>query len=100
MCGSDQGGVVVPPEPRTALEVVESEAGFQLPVVMLDAPADLGQTHQLRQGCVLGQGGDPEVSGLGCTVGPFGQQPRLGQDTVLVAGNRAVRRTYSQRHEP
>lgn len=37
--------------------MVESETGFQLLVIVFYAPADLGQTHQLGDRRVLGQGG-------------------------------------------
>lgn len=78
--------MVVPTEPGVALEVVESETGFQFPVVVFDAPADLDQAHQLRQGCVLGQGGEREVGRFGSSSRLFGQQPCPRQHTVLMTG--------------
>jgi hypothetical protein len=44
-CG-DQGGVVMPAVPGAAFEVVQAEGVFEFAVVVLDAPADLGQSHQ------------------------------------------------------
>ena len=41
MGGGGQGGVVVPAGPAAALEMVKSDTGFQFPVVVFDAPADL-----------------------------------------------------------
>lgn len=40
MGGGDQGGVVVPVEPGGLVVMVQSEPGFQFPVVALDAPSD------------------------------------------------------------
>src|ERR1700694_2770365 len=50
--GGDEGGVVVPAGPGASLEVVQAQTGFQFPVVVFDAPADLGQAHEFLQGCV------------------------------------------------
>jgi hypothetical protein len=42
-----EGDVAVPAEPGAAFEVVEAEAVFEFAVVVFDAPADLGQSHQV-----------------------------------------------------
>ena len=39
MGGGDEGGVVVPAEPGTALEVVQAERDLEFAVIVLDAPA-------------------------------------------------------------
>ncbi len=78
MGGGGQGGVVVPADPAAALEMVKSDTGFQFPVVVFDAPADLCEANQGGDRGVGGQVGDPEVGGFGLAVGPFGDQPLLG----------------------
>lgn len=80
------GGVVVPAQPGTTFEMVQSETGFQLPVVVLDAPADLRQPYQLGQRGVGGEGGEPVVGGFIRSGRPLGEQPHRGQGAVLGAG--------------
>ena len=41
MGGADQGDVVVPAVPGAALEVVQAEAVFELPVVVFNLPSTL-----------------------------------------------------------
>src|SRR6266581_1225849 len=59
-----EGDVAVPAGERAALEVVQAQAGLQLAVVVLDPPSDLGQAHELFDGGVLGEGGQPVAGGL------------------------------------
>jgi len=56
--------VAVPAGERSALEVVQAEAGFQLAVVVLDPPPDLGPADQLGDRGVLREGGQPVTGGL------------------------------------
>src|SRR5512132_3848517 len=53
--GRDQGHMMVPAAEAAALEVVKAKAVFELAVVVLDAPAQLGQPHQLLKRGVVGQ---------------------------------------------
>ena len=99
MGGGDEGGVVVPAGPGAALEVVESESGFQFPVVVFDAPADFGQAHEFLEGCVGVEGGEPVVGGFFCAGGPFGEQPAFGQAAVVGWGDVAVCRADTQGEE-
>ena len=71
----DERDVVVPAAVAAALEVVEAEGVFELAVVVLDAPAQLGQPDQLGERGVGGQGGEPVVGRRLGAGGPFGQQP-------------------------
>lgn len=98
MGGGDQGGMAVPVGEGTAFEVGQAEPGLQFAVVVLDPPADLRQADQVPQPCVSGQGRQPVIGGLTLTGRPFGQQPALGQVTLLLAGNAALAgRTRSAR---
>src|SRR5665647_398214 len=45
----DERDVVVPAAKRASLEVIEAERVLELAVVELDAPAQLGEAHQLEQ---------------------------------------------------
>src|SRR4029453_225207 len=47
--GRDQGHVMMPAAEAAALEVVKTQAVFELAVVVLDAPAELGQPPQFLQ---------------------------------------------------
>ena len=78
--------MAVPAVEGAALEVVKSQAGLQLAVVVLDPPPDLGQPDQLAEGGVFGQGGQPVAGGLVSFGRPFGQQPAGGQAAVGGAG--------------
>jgi hypothetical protein len=49
MGGGGQGGVVVPAGPAAAFEMVKSDTGFQFPVVVFDAPADLGRVPTIMR---------------------------------------------------
>lgn len=42
--GGHEGDVVMPARPGSSLEVVQAQAVLEFSVVVLDAPADLGQT--------------------------------------------------------
>ena len=85
-----EGDVAVPAQVGAAFEVVQSQAGLELAVVVLDPPSDLGQAHQLFQGDVFGQGGQPVAGGLVGLGRPFGQQPAGGQAAVGGEGDVAA----------
>src|SRR6266542_3145484 len=85
-----EGDVAVPAGERAALEVGQAEAGFQLAVVVLDPPPDLGQADQLGDGGGLREVRQPVASGLAGCGGPFGQQPAFWQAAVVAAGDVAV----------
>src|SRR6267378_3472664 len=61
--------------PASAFEVPEAEFLLELLVVALDAPAQLGQIDQARQGNVVGKGGEPILRRLLLGFRPFDQQP-------------------------
>ena len=50
-----EGDVAVPAGERAALEMGQPEAGFQLAVVVLDPPPDLGQPVEPGDGGIGGQ---------------------------------------------
>jgi hypothetical protein len=52
--------------------VVHAEAVIEFPVVVLDAPADLGQPDEFFGRGVLGEIGQPVIGGLVRFGGPFG----------------------------
>src|SRR5450756_510846 len=61
----DERDVVVPAAKRAPLEVIEAERVLELAVVLRDAPAQLGEAHQLEQRRLRGQVGQPVLDGLG-----------------------------------
>ncbi|AGP54006.1 hypothetical protein M271_12045 [Streptomyces rapamycinicus NRRL 5491] len=69
---------------------VQAQTVLEFPVVVLDPPADLRQADQFGDRGNLGQVGQPEPGRFLLAVGPFGQQPHLGQDAVppAVLGHR------------
>ncbi|GHD76466.1 hypothetical protein GCM10010317_093080 [Streptomyces mirabilis] len=80
--GGHEGDVVVPAGPRTPLDVVQAQAVFEFAVVVLDAPADLGQTDQVSHRSTRRQVGQPVIGGRLGAFGLFGKQPAVGQDAV------------------
>jgi hypothetical protein len=65
--------------------VIEAQALLELAVVVLDAPAQLGELHEPADRGVGGQVREPVLDGLVLAARPFGQQPALGQHPVVVA---------------
>jgi len=86
--------MVVPPDPRAALEVVQSDLLLELLVVLLDPPPDLRPVHQVTEGRVLRQVGQPELGGPRRLLRPLDEQPldRLGHPAV----DMAVRRLHAK----
>jgi hypothetical protein len=85
--------VAVPAGEGTVFEVVQAEAGLQLPMVVFDPPADLAQPdHGLQRGAD-GYVRQPVLDRFGFPGRPLGDQPALGRAPVAVAGDVAVRRT-------
>lgn len=82
MGGSHEGDVVVPAGPGPAFEVVQAQAVLEFAVVVLDAPADFGQTDQVGDRDVGRQAGQPVFGGSLGVFGPLDQQPAVGQDAV------------------
>src|ERR1700686_1739432 len=76
--GDAQRGVVVKAAPTAALEVVEANLLFELLVVALDPPAQLGDAHQFLERRGGGQGTQEVFGGFRLTRGPFDEQPLLG----------------------
>jgi hypothetical protein len=76
--GSGDKVDVVPAGPGTSLEVVQAESVLEFAVVVLDAPADLGQADQFGDRSVGEQVGQPVGAGCPGAVGPFDQQRDLG----------------------
>src|SRR3954447_13774057 len=83
-----------------ALEMVQAEAVFEFAVVVLDAPADLGESNQCPQWSIGRQIGQPVVGGPARAGWPFGQEPTFAEAAVGMSGNVAVGWTDSQGHEP
>ena len=83
--------MVVPAGVGATFEVSKSETCFQLAVVVLHAPPDLGQADEFLQWCQDGQSREPVIGRGGCPGGPFCEQPLHGRGTVIAAGKIAVR---------
>src|SRR3954453_7390913 len=73
-----------------SLVVPQTQFLFQLLVIALDAPAQLGQIDQAIEGYVRRKGGKPIFGRLSVALGPFDQQPflipRLGPPIVAMGG--------------
>src|SRR6266540_1302348 len=80
-----QGHVVVPALEGAALEVVQAERVLELSVVVLHSPAQLGQTHELAQGDLGGQGGQPVLDRLGSPSGHSASSQRTGSSPPRAA---------------
>src|ERR1700680_3276143 len=93
--GDTQRGVVVKAAPTAALEMAEAKLLFELLVVALDTPAQLGDAHQFLERSGGGQGAQEVFGRRGLAAGPFDEQPLLGVglDTQVVA----VRAAHPQR---
>ena len=64
---------------QPSLEVGQAHGLFHLPVVVFDAPPELGEPDQCGQRCVGGQVGEPELDRFRFGGGPLGQHPALGK---------------------
>lgn len=80
--GGHEGEVVVPARPGPTFELVQVQAVFEFAVVVLDAPADLGQPDQIGHRGVGLQVGQPVIGGRRGVFGPLDQQPAFGRDPV------------------
>src|SRR3954470_17248595 len=76
--------------PAASLIVPQTEFLFQLLVIALDAPAQLGEIDQAIERGVRREGGQPVFGGLGIALRPFDQQlfliTRLGPPLVAMGG--------------
>src|SRR3954447_9645514 len=76
--------------PAPSFVVSQAQFLFQLLVIALDPPAQLGQIDQAIKRHVRWDGGPPILGGLGVALGPFNQQPflvpRLGPPLVAMGG--------------
>src|SRR5260370_11343702 len=81
-----QRGVVVEASPTSPFEVSKPELLFQLLIIALDAPAQLGQIDQAFEGDVCGQRREPIFGRLLLAFGPFDQQPFLATQLATTGG--------------
>src|SRR5260370_2404046 len=72
-----QRGVVVEASPTSPFEVSKPELLFQLLIIALDAPAQLGQIDQAFEGDVRGQRREPIFGRFFLAFAPLDQQPFL-----------------------
>ena len=86
---SQRRDVAVPAGEGSAFEVGQAEAGFQLAVVVLDPPADLGQPDELGDRGVFGQVRQPVAGGLGRFGGHSASSQHSGR---LPSAARGMRR--------
>ena len=77
--------MMVPAAEAAALEVVKAKAVFELAVVVLDAPAQLGQPHQLLKRGVVGQFASQYLTGLGWPAGHSASSQRTGSSPPATA---------------
>src|SRR5260221_2862387 len=82
--------------PATAFVMPETKLLFEVLIVALDAPAQLGEIDEAREADVLGQGGEPVLGRLRLRLRPLDQQPLFG----AYAGRVVTRGTHSDACEP
>jgi hypothetical protein len=75
--------VVLQPAVAAAFVVIKAEALLEFAVVVLNAPAQLGELDERDQRGVGGQVRQPVLDRLVLACGPFGQQPARGQHAVV-----------------
>src|SRR6266581_9333022 len=92
--GDAQCGVVVKAAPTAALEVAEAKLLFEFLVIALDAPAQLGDAHQLLQRGGGGQGSQKVFAWFGFATRPLDQQPLFGVGSMR-KWSRCAQRTRS-----
>ena len=85
--GDTQGGMVMKATPAATLEMAEAKLLFEFLVIALDAPAQLGDAHQLPQRGGTGQGTQEVFGRLGFAPRPLDHQPLfgVGLDAQVVA---------------
>jgi len=93
--GDAQRGVVMKAAPTAALEMAEAKLLFEFLVITLDAPAQLGDAHQLLERSGGGQGTQEVFGRFGFATRPLDQQPLFG--VGLGAQVVAVRTAHPQR---
>ena len=77
--------------PAASFVVPEAQFLFQLLIIALDPPAQLGQIDQTIEGHVRRDGGQPVFGGLGVALGPFDQQPFLAAHLVMAIARSCIR---------
>ena len=93
-----QGAVVMEASPCSTLEVIEAELALELLIVALDAPAQLREPHQRRDGSRRRQRGKPLLVGRLGITGLLTEQPLFStwRRSFLVP----VRRPYAYGCKP
>src|SRR5260370_20558094 len=81
-----QRGVVVEASPTSPFEMSKPELLFQLLIIALDAPAQLGQIDQAFEGDVRGQRREPIFGRFFLAFGPLDQQPFLATQLPTTGG--------------
>ena len=93
--GKTKGGMVVKAAPAAPFVIAETEFPFQLLIIALDPPSQLGEINQTLEADILGQSGKPILGRLGFSFRPLDQQPffgaRLAQLGVAMAGRTRCR---------
>jgi hypothetical protein len=64
--------------PAAPFKMAEPDFLFELLIIALDAPAQLGQIDKTGEGNVVGKRGEPIFDRLILTLGPFDEEPLLG----------------------
>ena len=77
--------------PAASLVMSKAQFLFQLLIIALDPPAQLGQIDQTIEGHVRRDGGQPILGGLGVALGPFDQQPFLAAHLVMAIARSCIR---------
>ena len=70
--------MVVKAAPTAPFVITQAELLFELLVIALDPPSQLGDINQLLEGDVLGQSGEPILGRLGFPVRSLDYQPFFG----------------------
>src|SRR4030095_4098480 len=90
--GDAERGVMVEAPPSSALIVSEPEFLFELLIIALDAPAQLGEIDQAFEGDVSCQRREPIFGRLVRALGPLDQQPFFTLPLAAMGGAHAQTR--------
>src|SRR6476620_1909668 len=82
--------VMLPTGVRPSFEVIETELGFEVLVVLFDRPAVMGEPHQLRQRSRRRQRHEVMLAPTGRAEAAFAEQPDFWSETSMppVGGRR------------
>src|SRR5215475_15034083 len=70
--------MVMETAPAAALEMIEAQFLFEFLIIALNAPAQLGEAHEVGEGCCHWQRRQPILGGVGRGARPLDEEPLFG----------------------